>query len=194
MLIFKASSPAVTRTSCWTDPICRKLCVESDILFSPGEFDFSTVRSRWLKNSGKDQRSAECSSPNAVDCANDGFRVFVRDHVVAVLDQYLLTPPRKPREAGLQFVQPRVSESVEILISGTLAGSKHHQRKISEIPGRAYLVGAQCWERGVLLKNRRQEIRAQCQSRHLLHVRLGQFGAGYSRRLESVPEPQHAEE
>src|SRR5438309_779801 len=93
-----------------------------------------------------------CFGPDALNCPNDGLGVLVRDHVIAVLDHDLVTPLREPCQAGLQFLQPRFSESVEIPVSGVsgLACGEDHQRKVPEIAGRTYLVGALGSENGEL--------------------------------------------
>ena len=71
--------------------------------------------------------------------------------MIAVLDHDLLTSPREPCQAGLQFLQPRFPESIEIPISGVsgLACGEDHQRKVPEIAGRTYLGSAVGSEGGV---------------------------------------------
>lgn len=82
--------------------------------------------------------------------------------MIAVLDHDLVTPPRKLREAGLQLLQPRFPESIQLSISGVsgLACGENHQGKVPEITGRTYLGGALGSQSGVLLKNCGHEIRA----------------------------------
>jgi len=52
--------------------------------------------------------------PDTLDGADNSFGVLIRDFVIAVLDHHLAAPMRKFDQAGLQLVQPRFSEIVEV--------------------------------------------------------------------------------